>query len=284
MIQATGIHKSYGSLEVLKGIDLHINKKEIVSIVGASGAGKSTLLHILGTLDKADRGQLIIDGTEVGITNNGKSWVGEWGPDFWGNILSSFIKGVQEENILSSFIKGIQEGMKEHKSVDPKFQKRCEDRIELNDTQLAAFRNQKIGFVFQFHHLLPEFTALENICIPAYIGGMGKKEATEKAEKLLEYLNLIDRKDHKPSQLSGGEQQRIAVARALINNPAVVLADEPSGNLDSKSAQELHKLFFRLRDELGQTFVIVTHNPELAAMSDRTITIKDGTVGPSLRA
>ena len=221
MIQATGIHKSYGSLEVLKGIDLHINKKEIVSIVGASGAGKSTLLHIIGTLDKADRGQLIIDGTEIG---------------------------------------------------------------KLNDTALAAFRNQKIGFVFQFHHLLPEFTALENICIPAYIGDMGKKEATEKAEKLLEYLNLTDRKDHKPSQLSGGEQQRIAVARALVNNPAVVLADEPSGNLDSKSAQELHKLFFRLRDELGQTFVIVTHNPELASMSDRTVTIKDGTVGPSLRA
>ena len=215
MIQATGIHKSYGNLEVLKGIDLHINKKEIVSIVGASGAGKSTLLHIIGTLDKADRGQLIIDRTEVG---------------------------------------------------------------KLNDTQLAAFRNQKIGFVFQFHHLLPEFTALENICIPAYIGGMGKKEATERAEKLLDYLNLTDRKTHKPSELSGGEQQRIAVARALINQPAVVLADEPSGNLDSKSAQELHKLFFRLRDEMNQTFVIVTHNPMLAAMSDRTITIKDGRI------
>ena len=215
MIQATGIHKSYGSLEVLKGIDLHIAKREIVSIVGASGAGKSTLLHIIGTLDKADRGLLIIDGTEVG---------------------------------------------------------------KLNDTQLAAFRNQKIGFVFQFHHLLPEFTALENICIPAYIGGMGKKEATERAETLLEYLNLTDRKTHKPSELSGGEQQRIAVARALINQPAVVLADEPSGNLDSKSAQELHKLFFRLRDEMNQTFVIVTHNPTLAAMSDRTITIKDGKI------
>ena len=215
MIQATGIHKSYGNLEVLKGIDLHINKKEIVSIVGASGAGKSTLLHIIGTLDKADRGLLIIDGTEVG---------------------------------------------------------------KLNDTQLAAFRNQKIGFVFQFHHLLPEFTAIENICIPAYIGGMGKKEATERAEKQLEYLNLTDRKTHKPSELSGGEQQRIAVARALINQPAVVLADEPSGNLDSKSAEELHKLFFRLRDEMNQTFVIVTHNPTLAAMSDRTITIKDGRI------
>jgi lipoprotein-releasing system ATP-binding protein len=215
MIQATGIHKSYGNLEVLKGIDLHINKKEIVSIVGASGAGKSTLLHIIGTLDKADRGQLIIDGAEVG---------------------------------------------------------------KLNDTQLAAFRNQKIGFVFQFHHLLPEFTAIENICIPAYIGGMGKKEATERAEKLLEYLKLTDRKTHKPSELSGGEQQRIAVARALINQPAVVLADEPSGNLDSKSAEELHKLFFRLRDEMNQTFVIVTHNPTLAAMSDRTITIKDGRI------
>jgi len=215
MIQATGIYKSYGSLEVLKGIDLHIAKKEIVSIVGASGAGKSTLLHILGTLDKADRGQLIIEGTEVS---------------------------------------------------------------KLNDTQLAAFRNQKIGFVFQFHHLLPEFTALENVCIPAYIGGMGKKEATKRAEKLLEYLNLSERKGHKPSQLSGGEQQRVAVARALINQPAVVLADEPSGNLDSKSAEELHKLFFSLRDEMGQTFVIVTHNPTLAAMSDRTITIKDGKI------
>lgn len=215
MIQATGIYKSYGSLEVLKGIDLHIAKREIVSIVGASGAGKSTLLHIIGTLDKTDRGQLIIDGTEVG---------------------------------------------------------------KLNDTDLAAFRNQKIGFVFQFHHLLPEFTALENVCIPAYIGGMGKKEATGRAEQLLDYLNLSDRKDHKPSQLSGGEQQRVAVARALINQPAVVLADEPSGNLDSKSAEELHKLFFRLRDEMNQTFVIVTHNPTLAQMSDRTITIKDGKI------
>lgn len=215
MIQATEIHKSYGSLEVLKGIDLHIAKREIVSIVGASGAGKSTLLHIIGTLDKADRGRLVIDGTEVS---------------------------------------------------------------KLSNTQLAAFRNQKIGFVFQFHHLLPEFTALENVCIPAYIGGMGKKEATQKASKLLDYLNLAQRKDHKPSQMSGGEQQRVAVARALINNPAVVLADEPSGNLDSKSAEELHKLFFRLRDEMKQTFVIVTHNPKLAAMSDRTITIKDGRI------
>ena len=215
MIQANGIHKSYDNLEVLKGIDLHINKQEIVSIVGASGAGKSTLLHIIGTLDKADCGQLVIDGTEVS---------------------------------------------------------------KLNNTALAAFRNQKIGFVFQFHHLLPEFTALENICIPAFIGGMGKKEATERAIQLLEYLNLTDRKSHKPSELSGGEQQRIAVARALINNPSVVLADEPSGNLDSKSAQELHQLFFKLRDEMHQTFVIVTHNPELAAMSDRTITIKDGVI------
>ena len=215
MIQTTGIYKSYGALEVLKGISLHVAKQEIVSIVGASGAGKSTLLHIIGTLDKADRGQLLIDGTEVS---------------------------------------------------------------KLNDTDLAAFRNQKIGFVFQFHHLLPEFTALENICIPAFIGGMGKKEATERAEQLLDYLNLTERKHHKPSELSGGEQQRVAVARALINRPAVVLADEPSGNLDSKSAQELHKLFFRLRDEMKQTFIIVTHNPDLAAMSDRTITIKDGKI------
>ncbi len=215
MIQAKGIHKSYGNLEVLKGIDLHIAKKEIVSIVGTSGAGKSTLLHIIGTLDRADRGALLIDGTEVN---------------------------------------------------------------KLSDKSLAEFRNKKIGFVFQFHHLLPEFTALENICIPAFIGGIPKEEAIDHAMQLLDYLNLTDRKDHKPSQLSGGEQQRIAVARALINRPAVVLADEPSGNLDSKSAQDLHQLFFKLRDALQQTFVIVTHNPELAAMSDRTITIKDGVV------
>lgn len=215
MILAKGIRKSFGSLEVLKGIDLHIAKQEIVSIVGASGAGKSTLLHIIGTLDRADQGSLLIDGTEVN---------------------------------------------------------------KLNDKSLADFRNKHIGFVFQFHHLLPEFTALENICIPAYIGGRPKEEAMKHALELLEYLNLTDRKDHKPSELSGGEQQRVAVARALINKPAVVLADEPSGNLDSKSAQELHKLFFRLRDEFKQTFVIVTHNPELAAMSDRTITIKDGTI------
>ena len=200
---------------MVKGIDLHIAKKEIVSIVGASGAGKSTLLHIIGTLDRADKGQLSIDGTEVN---------------------------------------------------------------KLSDKTLADFRNKKIGFVFQFHHLLPEFTAIENICIPAFIGGTPKEEALRHGMELLDYLNLTERKDHKPSQLSGGEQQRVAVARALINNPAVVLADEPSGNLDSKSAEELHQLFFRLRDELGQTFVIVTHNPTLAAMSDRTITIKDGSI------
>lgn len=215
MIRATDIHKSFGNLEVLKGIDLHIEKKEVVSIMGASGAGKTTLLHILGTLDRADKGSLLIDGTEVST---------------------------------------------------------------LSDKNLASFRNQKIGFVFQFHHLLPEFTALENICIPAFIGGTSKEAAVNHAMELLDYLNLTARKDHKPSQLSGGEQQRVAVARALINRPAVVLADEPSGNLDSASAKELHKLFFKLRDELGQTFVIVTHNPELAAMSDRTIIIKDGTI------
>ena len=215
MILTKGIRKSFGTLEVLKGIDLHIAKQEIVSIVGASGAGKSTLLHIIGTLERADQGTLLIDSTEVN---------------------------------------------------------------KLSDKALADFRNKHIGFVFQFHHLLPEFTALENVCIPAFIGGCPKDEAVKHALELLDYLNLTERKDHKPSELSGGEQQRVAVARALINRPAVVLADEPSGNLDSKSAQELHQLFFRLRDEFKQTFVIVTHNPELAAMSDRTITIKDGVI------
>jgi ABC-type antimicrobial peptide transport system, ATPase component len=215
MIQATGIYKSFKDLQVIKGVDLQIRQKEIVSIVGASGAGKSTLLHIIGTLDKADKGELIIDGVDIN---------------------------------------------------------------KLNDNTLAALRNQKIGFIFQFHHLLPEFTAIENICIPAYIAGTSKKEANLRAEQLLDYLNLTERKDHKPSELSGGEQQRIAVARALINHPSIVLADEPSGNLDSKAAQELHQLFFRLRDEMQQTFVIVTHNLELAAMSDRTLTIKDGKI------
>ena len=215
MIKANGIYKSFGNVDVLKGVDLTINKGEIACIVGASGAGKSTLLQIIGTLEKADKGNLTIDNQEI---------------------------------------------------------------ISLNQNNLAAFRNKKIGFVFQFHHLLPEFTALENICIPAYISGTSKKEATEKAMQLLDYLNLTNRKDHKPSMLSGGEQQRIAVARALINNPAVILADEPSGNLDSKSARDLHQLFFDLRDKTGQTFVIVTHNPQLAEMADKTFTMKDGLI------
>jgi lipoprotein-releasing system ATP-binding protein len=215
MIKANGIYKSFGNINVLKGVDLTINKGEIACIVGASGAGKSTLLQIIGTLEKPDKGKLIIDNQEI---------------------------------------------------------------VSLNQKHLAAFRNKKIGFVFQFHHLLPEFTALENICIPAYISGTSKKEATEKAMQLLEYMNLTNRKDHKPSMLSGGEQQRIAVARALINNPAVILADEPSGNLDSQSAKDLHQLFFDLRDKTGQTFVIVTHNPQLAEMADKTFTIKDGLI------
>ena len=215
MIKANGIYKSFGNVDVLKGVDLTINKGEIACIVGASGAGKSTLLQIIGTLEKADKGNLTIDNQEI---------------------------------------------------------------ISLNQKNLAAFRNKKIGFVFQFHHLLPEFTALENICIPAYISGTSKKVATEKAMQLLDYLNLTNRKDHKPSMLSGGEQQRIAVARALINNPAVILADEPSGNLDSKSARDLHQLFFDLRDKTGQTFVIVTHNPQLAEMADKTFTMKDGLI------
>ncbi len=215
MIKVSNIHKSFGKVEVLKGVDLTINKSEVVSIVGASGAGKSTLLQIIGTLDKADTGSIIIDNQDIN---------------------------------------------------------------KLNQKKIADFRNHKIGFVFQFHHLLPEFTALENICIPAFIAGISKEEATEKAIQLLEYLNLTDRKDHKPSMMSGGEQQRIAVARALINNPSVILADEPSGNLDSQSAKELHQLFFDLRDKTGQTFVIVTHNLQLAEMSDRILTMKDGVI------
>ena len=213
MIKAENIHKSYNSLEVLKGINISIQKREIVSIVGASGAGKSTLLHILGTLDKADKGNLVINNFSI-------------------------------------------------------------DR--LSEKKLSEFRNKHIGFVFQFHHLLPEFTALENICIPAFIAGVSKKTAIKKAEQLLELLSISERAQHKPSELSGGEQQRVAVARALINNPDIIFADEPSGNLDSKSSDELHKLFFSLRDKLNQTFVIVTHNKELADMADRKLIIRDG--------
>lgn len=213
MLEAKGVKKSYGQLPVLKGIDLHIKKEEVVSIVGASGAGKSTLLHILGTLDNADEGAIVIGGKKI---NN-------YGP-----------------------------------------------RAKAN------FRNKEIGFVFQFHNLLPEFTAYENVCIPGYIG---KNNNTEKrASELLEILGIADRKDHKPSELSGGEQQRVAVARALINDPSIIFADEPSGNLDSANAKELHELFFKLRSEFKQTFVIVTHNEELANMADRKLEIKDGMI------
>lgn len=215
MIEAKGIFKSFGNVDVIKGIDIQINKGEIVTIVGASGAGKTTLLQIIGTLEKADKGDVIINGQNVS---------------------------------------------------------------KMNQKTLAAFRNKNIGFVFQFHHLLPEFTALENICIPAFIARENKSKALSKANQLLEYLNLTDRANHKPSELSGGEQQRVAVARALINDPAVILADEPSGNLDSQNAKELHELFFKLREQTGQTFVIVTHNPDLAKMADRTLTIKDGKI------
>jgi lipoprotein-releasing system ATP-binding protein len=215
LITATGITKSYGNLQVLRGINLSIAKSEIVSIVGASGAGKTTLLTILGTLDRADGGQLVIDGQDLG---------------------------------------------------------------QLNSRQLAAFRNKRIGFVFQFHHLLPEFTAVENACIPAFIAKTPKAQAEKRAKELLDLLGLSQRLTHKPSQLSGGEQQRVAVARALINDPAVVFADEPSGNLDSATSKNLHELFFQLRKDLGQTFVIVTHNEELAAMADRKLVIKDGMV------
>lgn len=213
MIDIKGITKSFGSLQVLKGIDLHIDKGEVVSIVGPSGAGKTTLLQIIGTLDKPDSGQIIINGTDVS---------------------------------------------------------------SLSRKKLSEFRNQHIGFVFQFHQLLPEFTALENIMIPAFIAGKSRSEAKEKAEELLDFMGLSDRAGHKPSELSGGEKQRVAVARALINNPAVILADEPSGSLDSKNKEELHQLFFNLRDKFGQTFVIVTHDEHLARITDRTIAMRDG--------
>jgi lipoprotein-releasing system ATP-binding protein len=215
MIQANSLKKSYGTLDVLKGVNISIKKGEVISIVGASGAGKTTLLHILGTLDKAGSGTLEIN-----------------------NVIIS----------------------------------------ALNDKKLAEFRNKNIGFVFQFHHLLPEFTALENVCIPAFIAGVTKSKAEEKAVELLTFLGLKDRMNHKPNELSGGEQQRVAVARALINDPAVILADEPSGNLDSKTAKELHQLFFTLREKLNQTFVIVTHNEELANMADRKLIMKDGNI------
>lgn len=216
MIQANNIHKTYGDLEVLKGVDVQINKGEIISIVGASGAGKTTLLQILGTLDKAD------------------------------------------------------------KSADLSLKINNIEVATLSDKELAKFRNQHIGFIFQFHQLLPEFTALENVCIPAFIKKTPVEQAKKRALELLTFLGLSHRSDHKPSELSGGEQQRVAVARALINNPSIVFADEPSGNLDSESAERLHKLFFELRDTFGQTFVIVTHNEELAAMADRKLTMIDG--------
>ncbi len=216
MLKAEGLQKSYGSLKVLKGVNLHVKKGEIVAIVGASGAGKSTLLHILGTLDSPDMGTLLIDGKDV---------------------------------------------------------------FAQSQTTLAQFRNRHIGFVFQFHNLLPEFSALENVMIPGLIAGKDEKQMRKRAEELLDKLGIAARKDHKPSELSGGEQQRAAVARALVNSPAIVFADEPSGNLDSANAAELHKLFFQLRQDLGHTFVIVTHNPEFATMADRRIEIKDGAVG-----
>ena len=215
MIKGESIHKSYGKVEVLKGVNIKINKAEIISIVGVSGAGKTTLLHILGTLDRANSGTLEINGTAIST---------------------------------------------------------------LSDKKLADFRNKNIGFVFQFHHLLPEFTALENVCIPAFIAGVSKSVAEKKAVELLTFLGLSHRMDHKPNELSGGEQQRVAVARALVNNPAVVLADEPSGNLDSATAKELHQLFFTLREKFNQTFVIVTHNEELANMADRKLVMKDGNI------
>jgi lipoprotein-releasing system ATP-binding protein len=218
MIKANNINKLYGDLQVLKKVDLHIKKSEVVAIVGPSGAGKTTLLQILGTLDK---------------------------PTF---DLESKVT-INDQNILN-----------------------------FSDKELSKFRNKHIGFIFQFHQLLPEFRALENVCIPAFIGNISKKEAEKKAIELLNFLGLSDRINHKPNELSGGEQQRVAVARALINDPSVIFADEPSGNLDSTSAQNLHELFFKLRDKFGQTFVIVTHNEELANMADRKLEMKDGQI------
>lgn len=215
MIDVKGIKKSFGTLEVLKGIDLHIDRGEVVSIVGPSGAGKTTLLQIIGTLDKADEGSILIDGTDVS---------------------------------------------------------------SMSARALADFRNRHLGFVFQFHQLLPEFTAIENIMIPAYIAGKSNSEAKKRAEELLQFMGLSDRALHKPNELSGGEKQRVAVARALVNRPAVILADEPSGSLDTKNKAELHQLFFDLRKEMGQTFVIVTHDEQLATTTDRTIHLRDGMV------
>ena len=215
MLTGKNIYKRYGTLEVLRGVNLEINKGEVVAIVGPSGCGKSTLLHILGSLDKADMGEIVINNTGLSL---------------------------------------------------------------LSGNKLAAFRNKHIGFVFQFHHLLPEFTALENVCIPGWLAGRNKNEVKEKAEGLLKILGLINRNENKPNQLSGGEQQRVAVARALINNPDIVFADEPTGNLDSANAQELHELFFDLRKQFNQTFLIVTHNEELSQLSDRVLHMKDGLI------
>ena len=214
LLRASGIRRTYGSLQVLKGIDLEVKKGEVVAIVGPSGAGKSTFLHILGTLDRPEQGEVFIEGINV---------------------------------------------------------------FTQKDKELARFRNEKIGFIFQFHNLLAEFTALENVCMPGYINGnVNEKDIQQRAKELLELLGLSGRMDHLPSQLSGGEQQRVAVARALLNRPAIILADEPSGNLDSHNALDLHKLFFKLRDETGQTFIIVTHNEELAEMADRRLVMQDG--------
>ena len=215
MIKANNIQYSYGNINVLKGVNLHINKGEFVSITGASGAGKTTLLQLLGTLDEVQTGSLIINNKEVNT---------------------------------------------------------------LNQKELASFRNKEVGFVFQFHNLLVEFTALENVCLPAFIGGKDKKQAEIKGLELLALLGLTDRANHKPDELSGGEQQRVAVARALINSPSIILADEPSGNLDSKNAEELHNLFLKLNKELGQTFVIITHNKELANLGSRKLEMKDGKI------
>ncbi len=290
MIHAKNIHKFYDKLEVLKGVDLHIKKGEIVSIVGASGAGKTTLLQILGTLDKPERdaaSSLTINGENVlklqdAETDNSKeekrfkivSWIGGLYSILFFVYLVFF--RIKNEDDVMEYVTLVALSLPILSVLI--YLNRYFKKKSKKDKILSNFRNLNLGFIFQFHQLLPEFTALENVCIPAYMANKPKAEAENEAKKILEYLGLSHRIHHKPNELSGGEQQRVAVARALINKPDVIFADEPSGNLDTHSAENLHQLFFQLRDEFGQTFVIVTHNEELANMADRKLVMVDGLI------